>query len=142
MSIRADLFVATRSDAPRYEASLRRGEKPPFPEVHVSSHLTNLEFGTLWAILERRPWNPERHMLMDLSPEEGSDTWLNEFPGQLTELLAALDDKDADEALETWAATDELRCDPGDLRPGLTALRTLARSALRQGKTVFLWGAV
>lgn len=141
MSIRADLFVATRQDAPQYEASLRRGEKPPFSEVHVSGHLTGLEFGTLWAILERQPWDLERHMLMDLSPEEGGDTWLNEFPGQFTELLAALDDKSAEEALVSWAATEELQCNPGDLRPGLAALRTLARSALQQGNAVFLWGS-
>jgi len=142
MNIRADLFVATWPDAPRYEACLRRGEEPPFSDVHVSGHTTGLEFGTLWAILEQQPRDPERHMLVDLSPEEGGDTWLNEFPGRLTELLAALDDKDAEVALVRWAATEELQCDPGDLRPGLTTLRSLARSALRQGKAVFLWGSI
>ena len=142
MNIRADLFVATRPDAPRYEACLRRGEEPPFSEVHVSGHITGLEFGTLWAILEQQPWDPERHMLVDLSPEEGGDTWLNEFPSRLTELLGALDDAGSEAALVKWAATEESQCDPGDLRPGFTALRALARSALRQGKAVFLWGAV
>jgi hypothetical protein len=111
VGILADLFVATRDDALRYEEAQDSPEfEPERYEIAQYGGVTSLEFGTLWAILEGAPWNVERHMLTNLAHGEGGETWLDEFPAEYVALLAASDEASLVSAADAWGNIDELQC--------------------------------
>lgn len=141
MGILADIFVATREDALRYEELLTNdGDMSPFERVQHKS-LTGLEFGTLWAILEGEEWDVDRHMLatIDTGSEE---TWLEEFPVQLVEALAAIDEKQIPKIATGWGKTEEIKSPGAELEPIIFDLRRLAKLSLSSRKPMFLWGSL
>ena len=141
MGILADIFVATRADALRYEELLTNdGDMSPFERVEYKS-LTGLEFGTLWAILEGAEWDVDRHMLatIDTGSEE---TWLEEFPAQLVEVLAAIDEKQIAKIASAWGKTEEVSSPGSALEPIIRDLRRLAKLSRSTRKPMFLWGSL
>ena len=102
MSILAEVFVSTKSDALRYEVETKSGHEPAAERFEVVrySRLTSLEFGTLWAILESAEWDVNRHMLKSLAHSD--ETWLEEFPDSYVSLLASAEEDHLLSASKAW----------------------------------------
>lgn len=147
MGLLADFFVADQHDALRYARRHRDADDGDAIRAALapveSKGLTSVEIGTLWAILEGADWDAGRHGLasIDLGDDE-ADAWLERFPDGLVQRLAAATPEQLDGAARAWAATEELRCDAADLRPGLDELQRLSRRAIAEGRSVFLWGSL
>jgi hypothetical protein len=140
MGLLTDIFVATSEDALKYE-SLAAGELPPgrFEVVNFKG-LTNLEFGTLWAILSGESFDLDRHALDALTP--AGESWLFGFPSALVELLAGLGASDTTSAAAAWAATEELQWDPSETEEVLVELMRLARRSRSASKGLYFWGSL
>ncbi|MES3023639.1 MAG: hypothetical protein V4857_18895 [Pseudomonadota bacterium] len=143
MSLRADFFVAERAAVFAYEAFSRgEGERPNLNGIFETGNLTCVEISTLWAILEKVEWNSERHVLPEMLGDGDGESWLHEFPPELAGLLSALGESEIVEVASDWAKTEELRCSPSDLMPGLNELSRLARVAQAEGRQIYLWGSL
>ena len=146
MGVIADFFIAGPAEAIRY---VNRIDEPDEGEeialllnpVHFNG-ITDLEIGTLWAILERREWDIEKHMPEDIYVEEDGESWLHRFPDELTILLANSNADGLESASEQWAKTEEIDCNAEDLRPLLNDLQSLARQAAATGQSIYLWGCL
>jgi hypothetical protein len=140
MGLLTDIFVATPEDALKYE-SLAPGELPPgrFEVVNFKG-LTDLEFGTLWAILAGEAFDMDRHALEALTP--GGETWLFGFPSAFVERLAGLGAADTTSAAAAWAATEELQWDPSETEEVLVELVRLARRSKSTSKGLYFWGSL
>jgi len=141
MGILADLFVADPADAASYEEQM--GSELPAGgfEVQQFGGFTSLELEVLWSILEGEEW-PERHVLESVG-EPAESRWLWRFPAPFLELLLARVPSAELPSLATkWAAIEELSCSPDDIRPVLDGLVSLATSAKRNGRALFLWGSL
>jgi hypothetical protein len=143
MSLRAAFFVTERTAAFAYDAFSRGGgERPNLNGIFETGNLTCVEVSTLWAILEKVEWNFERHVLPEMLGDGDGESWLHEFPIELTGLLSALGESEIEEAASDWAETEELRCLPSNLIPGLNELSRLARVAQAEGRQIYLWGSL
>jgi hypothetical protein len=65
MNVLTELFVAPVESAKSYDAT--SGSK--FERVQLGG-LTNLEFETLWAIIEGEEWDAEKHQLREVTSSE------------------------------------------------------------------------
>ena len=140
----ADFFVAAPGEALRYA---NRHEDPDEGEEieHLLNpaqykSITGVELGTLWAILEGSAWNVEKHMPEDIHFGDDADSWRYRFPGELTNLLANTDEHGLASAAKAWAKTEELDCNPDDLKPVLDDLRAVAQQEKSKEKYSDLWG--
>jgi len=142
----ADFFVATPDQALHY--ANQADEPDDGEEIHALLQpveykgFTSLELGTLWAILADVPWNAKTHMVEDTFYGEEGESWLNRFPDELTSLLAAASPDLLAKVCATWAATEELACDPQHISPVLADLQVLAKRAISESKSVHLWGCL
>ena len=110
MGILADIFVSDTSEALAYETS-QIGDWTS----HINRYqpiqlrnLTNLEFSTLWALLENEEWDLDKHDLEVIEFSEDGESWLYKFPEKLINLLSNLDSDSCIPFAEAWAKTDEL----------------------------------
>jgi hypothetical protein len=145
MGILADIFVASSEDAFAYEDLLNDGEpiEPPRFQRLEFKHLTGLEFGFLWAILEGVPWDVKRHMLVAVDRGGDYESWLEEFPEPLVSALANVDDAAIPGVCIVWGAKEELRqLAAPDLEQVVRDLKTLAQSCAVSGKSMYLWGCL
>jgi hypothetical protein len=147
MGVLSDFFIATPEQAARYARCIE--EEDEGQEIRTLlqprewKRFTGLEFGTLWAILEGETWNVKKHRLAHVEHGDEGEWWLERFPPRLIQLLATLDGAQRQSALELWAKTDELRCDPGELDPVLSDLQELARRIPETGETsLYMWGSL
>jgi hypothetical protein len=132
MSVMTELFVSTEESAVTYES--RRATS--FERVQIGG-LTSLEFETLWAILEGEEWDPDKHLLTEITSTESS--WVHQFPGRYLELLENLSDSTKRPVVAAWAATEELSAPPAEVAPVIDTLVALARSAIKKGQGLFVW---
>lgn len=140
MSILADLYVSTPEKAPEYDET----QEAPESERAELTALTSIEFSTLWAIIEGKPWE-EAHMdaFETVLEKNGGDRMISLFPEKLVELAAALDEAGITSASEEWAETDELEhCEPEELRTAIEELRRVARVAKESKRGLYLWNCV
>src|SRR5262245_25222867 len=135
MGILADLVVANPSDALKYN-----GQRGPLFEVAEYKGLTNLEFGTLWAIIQNVEYDHEKHSLKSLIPE--SETWLFSFPEQYLSTLAKLTPDEMTRTAKAWSQTEELMWKPSEAYEIIHDAVRLAKLAISQGKGLFLWGSL
>ncbi|MFT3736406.1 MAG: hypothetical protein QM776_15540 [Rhodocyclaceae bacterium] len=146
MGLLADFFVATPAEALRYANRLSEPDEGEEIEKLLApaqyKGCTGLELGTLWAILEGKEWDVGKHMPEDVAVGDDEESWLYRFPDELTGLLAEADRDAIETAAITWAKTEELDCDPEDIKPVLADLQLLARDAISKHKAVYLWGCV
>jgi len=146
MGLVSDFFVASEEEAMRYAERMSEDDQGKATTSHVrpAEHngLTDLEVGTLWAILEGKEWDADLHELEnDESGEEG-DSWLFRFPDRLVQLLANVEHSALEAALRQWADTEELQVDAEELRPVVMDLQRLAKQAIGDQKSVYLWGSL
>jgi len=135
MSILTELFIAPDSVATTY-GHRSAGQ---FTGAQLGG-LTNLEFETLWAILEGTPWDVNKHSLSEVASTESS--WTFQFPQGYMDTLSRLDAKAIAPAAAAWARTDELAGTRADLEPVIRQLVGLAQTAAKQGQGLFLWTAL
>lgn len=144
MGILADIFVTSPEHALKYEEFVREGNVLP-PKLYERVEYTNftdLEFGTLWAILKNEDWDVKHHMLEHIAFGEGNETWLFRFPDELVEILAAMDQSTLSRAAVAWRKTEELSYGDEDLTPVIADLKRLAMLAKSTGKGMYLWGSL
>src|SRR5436190_20282229 len=84
MSILTELFIAPDSAATTYD----HRSAGQFTGAQLGG-LTNLEFETLWAILERTPWDVNKHSLSEVAATETS--WTFQFPQGYMDRLSRLE---------------------------------------------------
>lgn len=144
MGLLCDLFVADKNAALSYTDKASQGARNRAEGLSVREFkgLTSLEFGTLWAILEKQEWHVDRHMLIDVAFGDGNESWLHQFQDEYVGLLAALDGDALHAAAREWAASEELDCDPQAVLPVLHALVDLSRESVAQGKWLYMWGSL
>jgi hypothetical protein len=140
MAILTDIFVCAPEDATKYESLLKTGKLSNLFEVVQFKGLTNLEFGTLWAIIEGKQFDFDKHGLASLSPQ--AETWLFRFPPKLVQALAALSSPAVETIAESWAKTEELHWDPPEAREVVEELVRLANLALSASKGLYFWGSL
>ena len=140
MAILTDVFVSLVSDAPKYESLQASGQPGTQFEVAQFNGLTNLEFGTLWAILNNEEFDFDKHALESLAPE--GETWLFRFPAAYVQKLATLGPAQAKKTAATWASTDELQWEPAEAEEVVGELIRLAKLAGLPSKGLYFWGSV
>lgn len=146
MGLLSDFFVASKEEAKRYadRMSEKDQSKTTASQLRPAEHtgLTDLEVGTLWAILEGKEWDADLHELeSDESGDDEGDFWLFRFPDRLVQLLAHAEHSALEAALHQWAETEELQVDAEELRPVVMDLQRLAKQAIGDQKSVYLWGS-
>ncbi|MET3379229.1 MULTISPECIES: hypothetical protein [Variovorax] len=146
MGILSDFFVASPEEALRYANRIEEPDEGDEIEELLEpvqyKRFTDIEITTLWAIMEGKEWDVDRHMLEYVELGEDNDAWLNRFPDELTTLLTQVDSASLAPVLERWANTEELACEPTELHPVMEDLRRLAAEALARNKSVYLWGCL
>ena len=138
MGILADFFTCAAADAARYPESIGKND-PRFQKVELKG-LTELELGTLWAILEGKDFEDARHRLKEMKLE--AEEWLYEFPDAYVSLLAGLKGEQIATAGAAWAATEELEWEPSDGQEVLTELAKLAGAARAKKQGLYFWGSL
>jgi hypothetical protein len=139
MAILTDIFVSSPADAQRYESMRPKRSGGPFELVQFKG-LTNLEFGTLWAIIEGEKFDFDKHGLESLAPQE--ETWLFRFPTRYVQELAALTPAAIEDVASTWADTDELQWSASEAKKVIVQLVRLAKLASSPSKGLFFWGSL
>ncbi len=163
MTIRSELFVATRRNALRFAARREAADTPEYVRM-PGLGLRPDDLEALWAILLAEPFDPVRHQLENLrfGPRNptgwrvlrrkllilaavarsatggaGVECGLYRIPTAYVRLLAGLDDQALESCLTdwAWAASSGL-----EGRRLLEALRRLASNAIETGRPLFLWG--
>jgi hypothetical protein len=145
MSILAYIFVSTAEDAALYqERMLDENEKPATDLYEIAPHkgFTSLEFGTLWALIRGERMDVSKHALVHISHGEEGEMWLEQFPQELIQTLSSLESPFKESIVKAWAATDEIRATPEDIKPVIEDLIRLARLALSSGRGMYLWGCL
>ena len=138
MGLLTELFVATESDARAYAASNGTGPLPALARVDLGDR-TNVEFETLWAILESEPWDVHQHALREVSKASETESWLFEFPERYVGTLKDLPPPKIGSASAAWAATDEMSTTPQVVLPIIEQLASLARMVGTRECRLFLW---
>jgi hypothetical protein len=140
MSILTDIFVSAPADARKYEALRAGGRLGSQFEVAEFNRLTNLEFGTLWAIIQGEEFDFDKHALEKMAP--AADTWLFGFPAKYVQALAALTEPTIEEVAEAWADTEELQWEPDEAQEVVAEMVRLAKLACATSKGLFFWGSL
>jgi len=139
MSILTEIFVSSPADAQRYESLQPKRSGGPFELVQFKG-LTNLEFGTLWAIITGEEFDFDQHALESIAPPK--ETWLLRFPTSFVQELAALTTARIEEVAAAWADTEELQWDPSEAQEVIVELVRLAKLAISPSKGLFFWGSL
>lgn len=133
MAILSDIFVATPTEASGYAPA-----SGGFHRIQLKG-LTNLEFGTLWAIMQGAEFDFDTHDLKELN--NSGNTWLFRFPAAFVSDLAALNEAAIAAAATPWAESEELQWPVAEAQSAITALALLSKAAQSSGKELFLWGS-
>jgi hypothetical protein len=143
MGILCELFVADPADAPLYEDEADDVESAAeFERVQLSG-LTQLEFETMWAITEGRPWDAATHALEVVGePERDAESWLFRFPPAFVTRLANLSAPEVASITVQWARTEEINCAPQEVEHVVRSLVDLAGLAVASKRGLYLWGSL
>ncbi|MGQ2923449.1 hypothetical protein [Variovorax sp. DAIF25] len=146
MGLLSDFFVANEGEAARYADRMSEDDQGKAIALQLRpaeyKGFTDLEVGTLWAILEGKEWDADLHALESDEGGDEGDSWLFRFPDRLVQLLAHVEHSALDAALPRWADTEELQVDVAELRPVVLDLQRLAKQAIAEQKSLYLWGSL
>ena len=139
MGVLADIYVS-RDDK---EAITYDTTPDAFVDRRQFGNFTMLELSILWAIMRRVEW----HVAMldefpELLEQDGGERSINRLPKVMTESLARMAPEEILAFSMKWAATDELRCQPGDVQPIIEGLVQLSSVASARSGSVYLWNCV
>jgi len=141
MSILSDLFVTDADDAQLYE-KLQSQDQFPIDRFERAQFkgLTDLEFTTLWALVQNEEWDIDQHSLEVIGVP--GDTWLFKFPSLFVDSLSSLDQAGISRVSPLWAATEEMEWEPSEAQEVIEELVRLAKFAKSNSKGLYLWGSV
>lgn len=141
MSILTDLFVADAENAQLYESIQSQDQFPidRFERAQFKS-LTDLEFTTLWALIQNEEWDIDQHSLEVIG--EPDDTWLFKFPPSFVEALSSLDQAGISRVSPLWASTEEMEWEPSEAQEVIEELVRLAKLTKYSSKGLYLWGSL
>ena len=138
MSVLADIYISRDDDAVKYDTT-----PDQFADRAQYKGLTPLELSTLWAIMRGVEWDfamqDEFPCLLQIN---GGERLVHRLPTAMVSELAALSPDRITSVTSAWAATEELGCDPEDIRPVVDDLVRLSRRATETGQSVHLWNCV
>ena len=150
MGLLTDFFVATLEEAARYDEILNRedleegeeGEEvEDAPALLRVEHkgLTGIELSGLWALLTDEELSMDRHALIIGPMTEESEAILEQFPPPFVTKIVAMQEDDLPSIARLWARTEGIRHSVEELVPILVDLQTLATSAVRSNKNLYVW---
>jgi hypothetical protein len=139
MGLLADIYLS-RDDA----EAVRYDEEPAtFADRIQFRGFTTLELSTLWALMRDVEWDVKS---LDRFPcvlqLDGGGRSIYRIPKDMLEDLARLTPKEMSVVSGKWAATDELACEPSDVRPIIEGLASLAVRASKTGRNIYFWNCV
>jgi hypothetical protein len=131
MSILAEVFVATKKEALIYDAQSPKYERLELPG------LTDIEFSTLWALIQAKEFDFNKHELGELEADAGA--LMFSFPKRFIADLAGLGEARISSVATQWAESEEMQWPTAQAQEVLVALVRLAKTAQAQSKGMFLW---
>jgi hypothetical protein len=139
MSVMAEIYISRDDqEAARYNTS-----SDGFPDREQYSGFTELELSTLWAGVRGVPWSVD---LLDEFPkvlsEDGGERVICRLPAAMATEMANLRADQIASTAAKWAATDEMRCQPADVRPIIEGLVRLAKKASDTGRSLYFWNSL
>ena len=138
MSVLADIYISRDDEAVKYDTT-----PDQFTDRAQYKGMTPLEVSMLWSIMQGTEWDVA---LMDEFPcllqIGGGEHLIHKFPAEMVSELSKLSPDRAATVSAAWAATEELRCSPEDIRPTVDDMVRLAGRALESGRSMFLWNCV
>lgn len=140
MAVLSDIFVSLPPVAGQYDPVKNSKGKGQLFEVVQYKGLTNLEIGTLWAIMDSEEFDFDKHALESIKPQES--TWLFRLPDPLVQRLAGLSSESIAAIAPVWADTEELQWAPSEAEEVIVDMVRLAKSARSQSKSMYLWGSL
>lgn len=103
MGLLSDFFVANEGEAARYADRMSEDDQGKAIALQLRpaeyKGFTDLEVGTLWAILEGKEWDADLHALESDEGGDEGDSWLFRFPDRLVQLLTHVEHSALDAAL-------------------------------------------
>lgn len=98
---------------------------------------------SLWASLRNAEWDVSSlHQFTSVFQLPGGEKSIHRLPNAMVADLAVLDSQKISVAASKWAATDEMACEPDDVRPIIEGLVGLANKASQTGKEIYLWNCL
>ena len=106
--------------------------------------LNEVHFSSLWAILLGVPDSEEYESKIKVITSNDGEIWIVVLPMELTELIAAQKDKEFEDIVTKWSATDEFKWGwtENDVKSLLNDLIKLAVEAKEKGKSLIYWGTL
>lgn len=140
MGILADIFVATEDEALAYESAIGTEDIEQYERAEFKG-LTDLEFGILWAILEKEEWSAEKHLLEEI--DFNDESMLVQFSDELIALINAIDEQNIEVILDEWLEVEELSdWQREDLRLVLNDLIRLSKSTVSTKRGLYMWSSL
>jgi hypothetical protein len=131
VSILAAVFIATKKEALIYNA-----QSPNYERLELPG-LTDIELSTLWALIQEKEFDFDKHELGELDTDAGA--LMFSFPKRFIADLAGLGEARISSVTTQWAESEEMQWPTVQAQEVLIALISLAKTALAQSKGMFLW---
>ena len=140
MGLLSDFFIADATPAPNYEA----GEAFDDADKCQFKGLTPLQCGQFLAVLRGQEYVVDMVNEFELVTPEDAEDWTMSVPQDMVVALAKIQPGQipALAAKFAEATTEELGWSPGDFVPIITDLSALARRAVANNKTMYLWNCL
>ncbi|MBX7131930.1 MAG: hypothetical protein K1X67_04540 [Fimbriimonadaceae bacterium] len=104
---------------------------------------TPLELSTLWSIVRDTEWDVDSmDEFVCLLEVDGGARLIHSLPSAMISELAALPPDRLAPVTTAGAATEEMDCNPEDIRPIVDDMVRLSRLALDSGRGVYLWNSL
>ena len=132
MGMLTELFIGSEEDARTYGPA----SASQFDALQLGG-LTDLEFGTLWAILEGVKWDAKKHVLRKVAAT--AEQWTFAFPESYLDRLRSLPASELPSAASMWASRPEINAGADEVEPVIEQLVQLAREATERKQSLFLW---
>ncbi len=134
MSLPSIFFIADEATAKRMELN----HALPGADVAEMGAIDTLKMSTLWAVIDRVPWQVES---MDAFAEvfARESEWLYRVPGELTRKIAALSSDERSRVMQEWSATEEMACSPSEADEAFRMIADIARRAIETKRPLFLY---
>ena len=139
MGILSDFFIGEKDTIPTYDG----GDDFASEDRCQLKSITPLEAAGILEALTGRDTLEALDDFTLLTPQDAED-WTMSVPDEMVEALAALNDSRlADVAKRCSDITaEELHWTPGDFLSTISELRGLARRAVDENKTLYLWNSL
>lgn len=134
MSVFSDLYLSTPAQAANYLTRSPFGEE----ERILHSDITIVELSLLWALLEKRDWQPDALNDFRCVSQRADGCMIHQLPDGFVHALSRVQPLELGVVAVEWASTPELATTPSALAPLVRSLVHLAGRAVSTGRRIFL----